>query len=97
MRISDWSSDVCSSDLSPPLAFTFGLGALVLFPMRVGASTVMAEKPGPDALLELIARHRVTTLYTAPTAYRAMLAKLEGHDVSSLRLCVSAGARKSVV
>jgi 2-aminobenzoate-CoA ligase len=76
---------------SPPLAFTFGLGGIVLFPMRIGASTVLLEKAGPDELLAAIAEHRASVCFTAPTAYRAMLAKLDGFDVSSLRKCVSAG------
>ena len=76
---------------SPPLAFTFGLGGIVLFPMRVGASTVLLEKAGPDDLLSAIERHRASICFTAPTAYRAMLPKLKDHDVSSLRKCVSAG------
>jgi len=76
---------------SPPLAFTFGLGGLVLFPLRVGAATVLAEKAAPDDLLAAIGKHRATICFTAPTAYRAMLAKLSEHDVSSLRKCVSAG------
>jgi 2-aminobenzoate-CoA ligase len=76
---------------SPPLAFTFGLGGLVLFPLRVGASTVLLEAAPPDKLLPAIAQHRATICFTAPTAYRAMLAKLPEHDVSSLRKCVSAG------
>jgi 2-aminobenzoate-CoA ligase len=76
---------------SPPLAFTFGLGGIVLFPMRVGASTVLLEKAGPDELLPAIMEHRATICFTAPTAYRAMLSKIEGYDLSSLRKCVSAG------
>jgi 2-aminobenzoate-CoA ligase len=76
---------------SPPLAFTFGLGGLVLFPLRVGAATVLLEKAPPDELLAGIARHRATVCFTAPTAYRAMLGKLGGHDIASLRKCVSAG------
>ncbi|WP_027315678.1 benzoate-CoA ligase family protein [Microvirga flocculans] len=76
---------------SPPLAFTFGLGGIVLFPMRVGASTVLLEKAGPDDLLPAIAQYKATICFTAPTAYRAMLSKLAGHDISSLRKCVSAG------
>src|SRR5215510_559330 len=76
---------------SPPLAFTFGLGGLVLFPMRVGASSVLLEKAPPDELLAAIAKYRATACFTAPTAYRAMLGKLGEHDVSSLRKCVSAG------
>jgi 2-aminobenzoate-CoA ligase len=76
---------------SPPLAFTFGLGGLVLFPMRVGASTLLVEKPSPDALLEGVARHRATILFTAPTAYRTMADHAGKHDLKSLRECVSAG------
>jgi 2-aminobenzoate-CoA ligase len=76
---------------SPPLAFTFGLGGIVLFPMRIGASTVLLEKAGPDELLAAIIEHKATVCFTAPTAYRAMLSKLEEHDISSLRKCVSAG------
>jgi 2-aminobenzoate-CoA ligase len=76
---------------SPPLAFTFGLGGIVLFPMRVGASTVLLEKAGPDELLPAIMGHRATICFTAPTAYRAMLSKLGDYDISSLRKCVSAG------
>jgi 2-aminobenzoate-CoA ligase len=76
---------------SPPLAFTFGLGGLVLFPLRIGASTVLLEKAGPDDLLDAIAKYKITIPFTAPTAYRAMLGKLKDFDVSSLRKCVSAG------
>jgi len=76
---------------SPPLAFTFGLGGLVLFPMSVGASTVLLEKAAPDALLAAIAQYRATVCFTAPTAYRAMAAQVKQHDLSSLRKCVSAG------
>ena len=71
---------------TPPLAFTFGLGAAVLFPFRFGASTAPVAKP-PD-LLETLRRDGVTTLFTAPTAYRALLRE----DIpDSLRTCVSAG------
>jgi 2-aminobenzoate-CoA ligase len=76
---------------SPPLAFTFGLGGLVLFPLRIGASAVLLEAAPPDKLLAAIAEHRATVCFTAPTAYRAMLAKLADGDISSLRKCVSAG------
>ena len=58
---------------TPPLAFTFGLGGLVLFPLRFGASTAPVAKPGPEAMLDAIRERRITTLFTAPTAYRAML------------------------
>ncbi len=76
---------------SPPLAFTFGTGGLVFFPMRVGASTVLLEKATPDDLLGAIEQHRASVCFTAPTAYRAILGKLHGRDISSLRKCVSAG------
>ena len=76
---------------SPPLAFTFGLGGLVVFPMHAGAATVLLEKAGSDEMLEAVGRHRVTTLCTSPTAYRAMVPKLQSADISSLRDCVSAG------
>jgi 2-aminobenzoate-CoA ligase len=76
---------------SPPLAFTFGLGGLLLFPLRAGAATLLVERPSPDALLPAIAEHRATVLFTAPTSYRAMAALAVSHDLSSLRKCVSAG------
>ncbi|MFG2261996.1 AMP-binding protein [Streptomyces sp. NPDC048720] len=76
---------------SPPLGFTFGLGGLVIFPMRAGASALLLEQAGPRQLLPAVAAHRVSVLFTAPTAYRAMLEAMDGHDVSSLRRCVSAG------
>jgi len=76
---------------SPPLGFTFGLGGLVVFPMRAGASALLLEQAGPRQLLPAIAEHRVSVLFTAPTAYRAMLGELDAYDTSSLRRCVSAG------
>ncbi len=76
---------------TPPLAFTYGLGGLVLFPLRFGASTVPIEQPGPEALLSAIETHRVTTMFTAPTAYRGLLGMVGEVDLSSLRKCVSAG------
>ena len=76
---------------SPPLAFTFGLGGLLLFPMRIGASTLLVERPAPDALLEAVAKHRATVLFTAPTSYRAMAPNVDRHDLTALRKCVSAG------
>jgi 2-aminobenzoate-CoA ligase len=75
---------------SPPLAFTFGLGGLALFPLWAGASTVLLERAGPDDLLAAIAQYGATICFTAPTAYRAMLAKLPA-DMATLRVCVSAG------
>ncbi|MFJ4501609.1 AMP-binding protein [Streptomyces sp. NPDC088864] len=76
---------------SPPLGFTFGLGGLVVFPLRVGASALLLEQAGPKQLLPALAEHRVSVLFTAPTAYRVMLDQLDGHDLSALRRCVSAG------
>jgi 2-aminobenzoate-CoA ligase len=77
--------------IGSPLAFTFGLGGLLLFPLRAGAATVLLEKAPPDELLPAIARYRATVCFTAPTAYRAMLSKVGEHDISSLRIGVSAG------
>ncbi|MEE9415310.1 MAG: AMP-binding protein [Acidimicrobiales bacterium] len=76
---------------SPPLAFTFGLGGEVVFPMRVGASNWFSERPGPAALAELIEQRKATVCFTAPTAYRAMLGLDPRPDLSSLRRGVSAG------
>jgi 2-aminobenzoate-CoA ligase len=81
---------------SPPLAFTFGLGGLTVFPMHIGASTVLLEKAGPPDLLEAIVAHRATVCFTAPTSYRAMAAtarekKIGVRDGGSLRRCVAAG------
>ena len=76
---------------TPPLAFTFGLGGLLLFPLRIGAATLLIEKAPPEQLLAAIAAHRATVLFTAPTYYRAMAPLAAGHDLSSLRKCVSAG------
>ena len=75
---------------SAPFAFTFGL-AVILFPMRIGAVGIVLEKAGPDELSVAIAREKATVCFTAPTAYRRMLATLRDHDLSSLRKCVSAG------
>ena len=76
---------------SPPLAFTFGLGGLLLFPLRVGAATLLLEKAPPEVLLPAIAEHRATVLFTAPTSYRAMAPRVGEFDLSSLTKCVSAG------
>jgi 2-aminobenzoate-CoA ligase len=76
---------------SAPIAFTFGLGMLLIFPWRFGGTAVTIETPGPKPLLDAVARHKVTNLATAPTAYKAMIPMLGDHDISSLRTCVSAG------
>jgi 2-aminobenzoate-CoA ligase len=76
---------------SAPLAFTFGLGMQFVFPFRFGGTAVTIPAPGPQALLETVERHEVNIVATAPTAYKAMLPMLAGHDISSLETCVSAG------
>jgi 2-aminobenzoate-CoA ligase len=76
---------------SPPLAFTYGLGGILLFPMRIGAATLLLENASPPNLVAGIAEHRATVVFTAPTAYRAMVDMVAAHDLSSLRKCVSAG------
>jgi len=76
---------------TPPLAFTFGLGGMLCFPMRVGASVVLLERGTPETLLGAIERHRASVLFTAPTMYRQMAAITHRFDLSSLKKCVSAG------
>jgi 2-aminobenzoate-CoA ligase len=76
---------------TPPLAFTFGLGGLVIFPLRVGASTLLVERASPTELADHIAAHHVSVCFTSPTAYRAMLAAGRAADLAGLRRCVSAG------
>jgi 2-aminobenzoate-CoA ligase len=77
---------------SPPLAFTFGLGGLAVFPLRFGAAATLLEDASPANMIEIIQRYRATISFTAPTAYRAMLQAMEaGADLSSLRIAVSAG------
>lgn len=76
---------------SPPFAFTFGLGGLVLFPMRIGASSILLEQGTPPHLIQGIQDFKATTVFTAPTAYRAMLGLRKDFDLSTLRACVSAG------
>ena len=77
---------------SPPLAFTFGLGGLAIFPLRFGAAATLLENASPANMVEIIETYRATISFTAPTAYRAMLTAMDqGADLSSLRLAVSAG------
>lgn len=77
---------------SPPLAFTFGLGGLAVFPLRFGATATLLENATPPNMIEIIQRHKATVCFTAPTAYRVMLQAMdEGADLSSLRCAVSAG------
>ncbi len=77
---------------SPPLAFTFGLGGLAVFPLRFGAAATLLEQATPPKMIEIIETYKATISFTAPTAYRAMLAAMDaGADLSSLRIAVSAG------
>ena len=77
---------------SPPLAFTFGLGGLAVFPLRFGATVTLLENTSPPNLIKIIQKYQATICFTAPTAYRAMLAAMDtGIDFSSLRIAVSAG------
>jgi 2-aminobenzoate-CoA ligase len=87
--------NVTSDDVfvgSPPLAFTFGLGGLAIFPLRYGATATLLENAAPSEMVRIIEAHKATICFTAPTAYRAMMAAMDkGADLSSLRLAVSAG------
>jgi 2-aminobenzoate-CoA ligase len=76
---------------TPPIAFTFGLGGLLCFPLRYGASTVLAEKHTPETLLATIERFKATVCFTAPTMYRQMAALAQDFNLASLKRCVSAG------
>jgi 2-aminobenzoate-CoA ligase len=76
---------------TPPIAFTFGLGGMLCFPMRYGASSVLMEKLAPETLLETIQRFKATTCFTSPIMYRGMAALAGKFDLRSLRTCVSAG------
>lgn len=76
---------------TPPLAFTFGLGGSLVFPMRFGAAATFPERPGVEALVEHIAAHKVNVLFTAPTSYRQIMARKDARALASLRQCVSAG------
>jgi 2-aminobenzoate-CoA ligase len=76
---------------SPPLAFTFGLGQSVVFPLRARAAVYLLEQPSPPRLLEAVERHGITVLATAPTAYRAMVPNLGAARLTTLRACLSAG------
>jgi 2-aminobenzoate-CoA ligase len=78
---------LCSSSL----AFTYGLGAILLFPFSVGATTVLPERTDAEGVLEAIERYKPTLLFSVPTLYRLLLTRAAGHDLRSLRACVSAG------
>ncbi|HQW21528.1 MAG TPA: AMP-binding protein [Rhodocyclaceae bacterium] len=76
---------------TPPLAFTFGLGGLLCFPLRHGASSVLVERPEPESLLQIIEDFHVTTCFAVPSFWRQMAGLAKDYDLSSLRKCVSAG------
>jgi 2-aminobenzoate-CoA ligase len=77
---------------SPPLAFTFGLGGLAIFPLRFGATATLLENASPASMIDIIETYKATISFTSPTAYRAMMAAMdEGADLSSLRMAISAG------
>lgn len=77
---------------SPPLAFTFGLGGLAIFPLRFGATATLLETASPPSMIQIIETYKATICFTAPTAYRAMMAAMDkGANLSSLRIAVSAG------
>jgi 2-aminobenzoate-CoA ligase len=77
---------------SPPLAFTFGLGGLAIFPLRFGATAALLENASPANMIDIIETYKATISFTSPTAYRAMMAAMdEGADLSSLRMAISAG------
>lgn len=88
------SNDVFAG--TPPLAFTFGLGGLLIFPLRHGATSLLLEQASPSRLLASIETYRVTCLFTAPTGYRGLLRELDHHDITSLRCCISAGEALAV-
>jgi len=76
---------------TPPLAFTYGLGGALLFPLRAGAAALQLEKASPELLLDAIARYKATVCFTAPTMYRALTPLVGSADIASLKKCVSAG------
>ena len=77
---------------SPPLAFTFGLGGLAIFPLRFGATATLLENAAPSEMVKIIETYKATICFTSPTAYRAMMTAMDkGADLSSLRIAVSAG------
>ncbi|MCA0457180.1 MAG: AMP-binding protein [Chloroflexi bacterium] len=81
--------DICIG--TPPLAFTFGLGGILLFPMRVGGSTVLLEKLSPDIMLKAIQDFKITITWSSPVFYRQMSGLAKNYDLSSLKKCISAG------
>src|SRR5581483_3244627 len=78
--------DICIG--TPPLAFTFGLGGILLFPMRVGGATVLIEKFTPDSMLKAIQDYRATITWSTPAFYRQMAGLAKNYDLSSLKKSV---------
>jgi 2-aminobenzoate-CoA ligase len=76
---------------SPSVAFTYGLAAFLMYPLRYRATAALTARPAPELILEAVQRHRVTSLYAVPTSYHAMLREIGKYDVKSLRKCTSAG------
>lgn len=76
---------------SPPLGFTFGLGALLVFPLRFRAATALVEQPSAENLLFAVQKYRSTCLFTAPTMYRSLTIIKNQYDIASLNRSVSAG------
>lgn len=90
---------VCGDDIisgAPSMAFTYGLAVLLIYPLRFRASVVLPSRPEPERLLDIIARHRVTSLYGVPTGYNQLLDRIDRYDVGSLRQCASSGEHLSV-
>jgi 2-aminobenzoate-CoA ligase len=83
------SDDICIG--SPPLGFTFGLGGILLFPLRYGGAAILIEKYTPESYLETIAKYKATISWTSPFLYRRMSDIAQHYDITSLRKCVSAG------
>ncbi len=81
--------DICMG--TPPLAFTFGLGGLLIFPMRVGAATVLLEKLTPESMLQAIQDYHVTSIWSSPLFYRQMSELASKFDLSTMRQSISAG------
>jgi 2-aminobenzoate-CoA ligase len=88
----DANDIVCGT---PPIAFTFGLGGLLAFPMRYGACAVLLEKYTPESLLQAVGHYGATQCYTAPTMYRQMAMLVSDQpaafNLKSLKHTVSAG------
>jgi 2-aminobenzoate-CoA ligase len=74
-----------------PFAFTFGLGAGLVFPLHAGAATYLIERATPEELADTVSGHGVTVVFTAPTAYKAMVGAGRGEQLRGIRRAVSAG------